>query len=252
MPTTLDPTSLRVLQGLQSASRVSGRTQPELDILSGDDVFAPDELTVRKLQLEDPTASMLSREEISQAGLQNFRNKFRIKKAEQESAARAAALPKQVEGEYRLKAAETEAKAAEERRRANEAAMERRQQTTQDAIAARQRETQQAIAERQQTRETTQGRTPVTARSKIASLRAAAEKAGAPSMLGKLGGYLGMDTGKNTQLESFDAAQGLAQAIVEDYPDYDVEDALMELGQDELTPEELAQVNQLVFLMRGR
>jgi hypothetical protein len=237
------------LNGLKTATKPWKPTEDEA-------MFAlpPDDLAVRQLQMSDPVASNMSREDIARSKMGELRQAFGLDVAKSEQAIRQAVVPRQIEGEYRLRAAQAKADADAARFAQGQDRQDQRAAANRSAMDARSAANREAVSQRMAAGREQRG-APVTARNKLMSMRAAAEKAGAAEtggMFSNLKQLFGGAAPENTKLKSFDQASELAQAIATDYPDADIDDALMDMGQDELSPEEYAQVGQILYLLRGR
>ena len=236
------------LSGLQTA------TKPRVPAPS-EEPFMPDELTVREAQMAPGTAaSNMSREDIAHSLMQRLRVPFGLKVAESEQAIRAAMAPKEIEGQYRVKAAEATGRQRQGQFEETQRQLNERQQRQLESTGENQRLNREAIAGRMAETREARG-TPVTARTGLLRMRAAAEKRGQGQVgfLDKWKNAFGMGSdAPNAALQQFDTLSALGQKIATEYPDEDLQTALDDLGEDALTPEEQAELQQIVYLLRGR
>lgn len=260
LDTTTTPAmmKLRQLLRMQSPSNVGGMgRERELDVASGMDAFEPSEGELKQAQVEGaqtsgPYTVYRSRDDIRGDAMQALRRQLGMGEIAHRQKVEEELAPVQMKGQFDVQAQREAARVTEDRRAANEQAAEVRQQRMLDAQSDRLDRTLAAQGARQEDAQAfKQGSVSPSALNTIARERQALAKAVAdnePSMLAKLFRRTNPRAG---ELETFDAALGAAQQILERFPDMDAEQGLAALGETDVTPNEAGQVQKFLLMLRG-
>ena len=249
--------ALAQLLKLQSPTNVGALSSRGLDIASGMEDFAPTESELGTMQEQDtlqsgPYGYSAPKEEYRADSMSKIKRMLGLGQIQHQQQLAEKTQPEIIKGEYGVRAAAEAAKAAEARRGANEAAMASRQDQMIAAIGGRQDKTianQGALQEDQQAFKG--GQVNATAMGAIARERqhlADEIRKGEPNALFKMFGRTNQRQG---ELDTFDAALGAAQKIASQFPQASAEEGLMNLGETELNPDEVGQVQKFLLMLRG-
>lgn len=254
--------SMRSLLRLQSPTNVGAASgnpfmaRRQSEIASGADEMLPDGdspgLMIEQENIAKGTGMGVSRDALRGDVLTQLKQKLGLMDREAAHELDQAVIPEQVRGEYGVRAAEASGRAAADRLRYTQEQISGRQEQNQGEIMARLDKTLGAQGARQEDAQAfKRGQTNPGALTAIARERQALAAAVAKSEPGALGKLFQRTNPRSAELESFDGALGAAQQIVSQFPDASAEDGLAQLGENQLTPEEIGQVQKFLLLLRG-
>jgi hypothetical protein len=250
--------ALQSMMGLQSPSNMTASdpyvAKRRAQIVSGDEDYAPSEMDQLSAQLNLGDQGVgVSRDMIRDSGMQALKQRLGMATAAAGAKAQGDIATERVKGEYGLKAAEATARAAEDRMQANQDSIAQRTQMQIDAANSRQvAGFGQANAAREDAQAFKAGEVSPTALGVIARERqhlADEIRKAEPNALFKM---FGRTNPRQAELDTYDSALGAAKQIAAMGQGVSAEDGLSALGEDQLTPDEVGQVQKFLLLLQGR
>lgn len=256
----VDPQAMARLRAMVSPQNMSAPKDAYLarrtaDITSGYDDMVPDadsaEMKLAQIQTQRDTGVGFSRDDLRRGPMAALRQKFGLN--QQANDARLQQV--QAAGDADVEAAKVGAEAAADRLSYTQGQITSRQDANQAAIMERLNRTQSGQNARQEDQQAfRRSMTPQVNPSTtnlIARQRAALQAQIAKSEPGPVAKMFRRTNPRAAELEMFDNTLAYAQKIANEMPDASAEEALAAMGQTNVSPEELGQIQQFLLMLKG-
>ena len=246
-----------ILQRLRSMSNVAPEGGSDYlarrtsDIHSGMDEMIPDadsaDFKMAQAEIQKNLGIGVSRDELRRTPMALLRQKFGLNQQANDAKLREV----ETEGAADIEQARVGANAAADRLSYTQGQINQRQDANQAAIMDRLERTQSGQDNRQQVAIGAKPKVAPASTNMIARERQALAAAVAKEEPGAIGKFLRRTNPRAAELENFDNTLQWAQKIANEMPEASAEEALAAMGQANVSPEELGQIQKFLLMLKG-